>query len=218
MTTVQKDETKFDIARRYREDHGPEMANLKLARIMYRQNNLRFNSVEDARSSLRAIEGKAGKNNTTKQTVKTEPRPYNPYKLPESDETEFKPFKLNYKKIAILSDIHVPYHSIQAITAAFDFLKKEKPDCILLNGDTIDFHGLSRFCKDPQKRNFARELTDFKNFFNSLDKYFPYAKKVFKLGNHEERYDHFLWMKASELAGVEEFEAGKYHQGQGERY
>jgi predicted phosphodiesterase len=208
MRTVQKEETKVDIARRYRDDHGPEMPNLKLARIMYRQNNLRFTNVEDARCCLRKIEGKAGKKSADRTKI-THPAPnrlLNPYKLPESDETEFKPFKLNYNKIAILSDIHIPYHSIQAITAAFDFLKKEKPDCILLNGDTIDFHGLSRFVKDPKKRNFAEEINAFKDFFQSLDKHFPYAKKVFKLGNHEERYDHFLWMKASELAGVEEFE------------
>ena len=32
------------------------------------------------------------------------------------------------------------------------------------------------------------------------------AKIYFKIGNHEERYFHFLWMKAHEIVGVEEFE------------
>jgi len=32
------------------------------------------------------------------------------------------------------------------------------------------------------------------------------CKIYFKIGNHEERYEHFLYEKASELVGVEEFE------------
>ena len=33
-------------------------------------------------------------------------------------------------------------------------LKKEGIDALLLNGDTIDCHKLSRYVKDPKKRNF----------------------------------------------------------------
>jgi hypothetical protein len=32
------------------------------------------------------------------------------------------------------------------------------------------------------------------------------AKIYFKIGNHEERYEHYLWMKAGELAGIDDFE------------
>lgn len=180
------------------------MANLKLARIVYNDNKLLFKNVEDARLSLRRIEGKNG-HCTIKKTHVAPPRSYNPYKLPDSDETSYEPFKLNAKRILLLSDIHVPYHSIEALTAAFNFAKKEKPDCILLNGDTIDFHGLSKFVKDPKKRSFAQELETFKEFFQILDKTFK-TRVVFKLGNHEERYNSFLRMKAHELEGVEEFD------------
>lgn len=48
-----------DIARVYRTKH-PDMPTLKLARIMYKENNLSFIDVETARTSLRYIEGKAG--------------------------------------------------------------------------------------------------------------------------------------------------------------
>ena len=49
--------TKSNIAREYRKKN-PEMPTLKLARIMYNENNLLFKDVEDARYRLRYIEGK----------------------------------------------------------------------------------------------------------------------------------------------------------------
>jgi predicted phosphodiesterase len=198
-------------AREYRIKYGPKKPNLSLARILYNENKPLFNSIDHARTALRLIEGKAGQrsaqNIKDKSLVQDTPRPYNPYKLPDSDETSYEPYILKgAKRILILSDIHLPYHSIQALSAAFDYAKKQQPDLILLNGDTLDFHGLSRFVKDPRKRNFAAELTSFKEFMVVLDKAFPKAKKIFKVGNHEERYLNFLYQKAGELHGVEEFE------------
>lgn len=196
--------TKTDTARKYRDEHGMEMPNLKLARIMYNENNLLFKSVEDARMFLRAIEGKK-KGTHVKMTHPAPERPRNPYKLPDSDESTYEPFELKAKRVLLLSDVHIPYHSIEALTATFDYAKKEKPDCIVLNGDLLDFYGLSKFVKDPRKRSFPTELSIFKEFFQILKKTFN-ARIVFKLGNHEERYQHFLFMKAKELVGVDEFE------------
>jgi predicted phosphodiesterase len=200
---------KASVARAYRKKHGAEMPTLKLARIMYKENSLLFKDVEDARSRLRAIEGKHGslqkKRLLDKSMVAEVERPRNPYKLPDSDETSFETYHLKGSRVFLLSDVHIPYHSIDALTAAFDFAKKEKPDVVMLNGDIIDCFALSRYCKDPKKRHFAGELAMFKEFFDILDKTFPNAKKVLKTGNHEDRYEQFLWQKAGELEGVEEF-------------
>jgi predicted phosphodiesterase len=194
---------KSSIARDYRNQYGMGMPTLKLARIMYKENNLIFKHVEDARSHLRGIEGKL--NTTIKTTHPYPERPKNPYKLPASDEAAFTPYEIKgHKRMAIFSDIHVPYHSIDCITAALDFCKKEKPDALLLNGDTIDCHRLSRFIKDPKKRNFALELDTFKALFEVFEKELK-CKIYFKIGNHEERYEHFLYEKAGELVGIEEF-------------
>ena len=192
------------IARKYREQFGWEMPTHKLAKIMYKDNSLAFINVESARETLRYIEGKKGSARKNKKTVSIPDRPKNPYKLPESDEAKYEPYKLDAKRVLVLSDIHLPYHSIEAVTAIFDYAKNEKPDTVLLNGDTIDFFQLSRFCKEPKKRSFAHELAAFKEFFEILQRTFK-AKVIFKLGNHEERYNHFLWMKAGELDGVDEF-------------
>lgn len=200
---------KTDIAREYRRKYGMEMPTKALARIMYDENKLLFNDAENARTILRYIEGKFGKIQRTR-VKKSEfyldgERPRNPYNLPESDETVYEPYNIEGSRILVLSDIHIPFHSIAAVTASINWAESKDPDVILLNGDTIDFFQLSRFVKDPNKRSFAEELNSFKDFITALRSIFPKAKIVFKEGNHEERYNHYLFMKAKELSGVSEF-------------
>jgi predicted phosphodiesterase len=201
--------TKVGIARKFRELIGWEMPTLKAARIMYNENNLTFKDVDDARQSLRSIEGKKGVARVKVSIdAPTEERPRNPYNLPPSDESIFEPYIIKgHKRLGILSDIHLPYHSIDALTLAISYLKNQKIDGLLLNGDTIDCHRLSRFTKDPKKRNFALELDTFRSLFEILERELK-CKIYFKLGNHEKRYEHFLYEKAGELVGIEEFEFG----------
>jgi len=181
-----------------------EMPTLKLARIMYNENNLSFKSLEAARTAIRAIEGKA--DGCTKATHKAPNRPYNPYSLPDSDAKEYKPFMMpSYEKVGIMNDIHVPYHDIPAVTAAIDFLKKSEINALFLNGDVLDIHPLSYFERDPKAKRFSEELDTMKRLFEILTKELK-CKIYFKFGNHEERYDKFLLQKAHELVGVEEFE------------
>lgn len=199
-----------DIARKYREKYGKEMPTHKLARIMYKANKLSFKDVEQARGSLRYIENKQGKRQRKpgSKFAMEEHRPTNPYSLPESDAVDILPFLISGKKFKrglIISDTHHPYHSIEAITVCLNYAKKEKPNFILLNGDIIDCHRLSKFLKDPNARKFKQELDQLKSFVQTLHRTFK-CKIFYKLGNHEERYQHFLWEKAEELSGIEEFE------------
>ncbi len=186
-----------------------QMPTLALARIMYNENKELFINVDNARSALRYIEGKRGKKEFSKNIQQSpffmqNERPRNPYNLPDSDETKYEPYYIKAKKLAVLSDVHIPYHSIDAITATFDKISNEKPDAILLNGDFIDFYGLSRFMKDPRKRSVAHELQSAREVLDILATFG--AKIYFKLGNHEERYEHFLMQKAPELLGIQQFE------------
>jgi len=203
--------TKTNLARQYRTKY-PDYPSLKLARMVYQDHNLSFSSVEDARGTIRYIEGKMGstKSNKVKNTifVKEEARPYNPYKFPESEEDVYRPELITgYRRVGILNDVHLPYHNLEALTKATEALKKviTKDDAILLNGDIVDAHRLSRFVKDPKKRDFKFELDTLKAFFDVLDKTFG-CQIIYKLGNHEDRYQRFLYEKMSELAGIEDFE------------
>lgn len=129
-----------------------------------------------------------------------------PFQAPPSDETGLEYFKFKgHKRVAILSDIHVPYHSIQALTAAVEFVKKEKPDAILLNGDLLDCHKISRYQTDPRKKDFATELSIMKMLLDELKRVLK-CKIYYKLGNHDIRYENYLIEKAGELAGVKEFQ------------
>src|SRR6478609_482621 len=119
--------TKRDLCRAYRKK-DMKMPTLKLARIIYDDNKLLFKNVEDARSTLRTIEGKHGgkahisKKDIDEGFVMKEERPRNPYKIPESDETKYEPFKITgHKRIGIFSDIHVPYHNVDCLSAAITF-------------------------------------------------------------------------------------------------
>lgn len=179
------------------------MPTLKLARIMYAENNLLFKNLEAARDSLRRIEGKAS--TRVKKTHPHPERPKNPYNLPESDEKEWTPYPIIGNKILVLSDIHVPYHNIKALTAAIDYGKSIKPDVILLNGDTIDFYGLSKWEKDPKKRRIKEELDTFGEVIAILKKSVC-ENIVLKIGNHEERLIKFLFQKAHEISDLEEFQ------------
>lgn len=195
--------TKKQIVIQYREKFGPDMPNLKLARIIYNDNKLLFTNVEDARAYLRAIEGKAMWSG--KRIVEKQPdRPRNPYKLPDSDANTYDPYVIYENKLLILSDIHIPYHDIDALSAIFDFVQTSEIEAVLLNGDILDFYGLSRFVRDPKARSVAGELEMLANFYTVLKEVLP-VPIYYKLGNHEERYDHFLFMKAAEISGVSEF-------------
>jgi len=198
--------SKTKVAREARGQHGWEMPTSKLARLLYKDNPLLFNSIDDARDTLRAIEGKhKGGNQKRESYTKVVPdRPMNPYKLPESDARDFVPYEIESTRLLILSDVHLPYQDNAAITAIFDAIKPGDIDGVLLNGDLLDFYGLSRFIRDPKKRSISGELQALAQFYSVLRVNYP-VKIYYKFGNHEERYDHFLWSKAAEIADVDEF-------------
>ena len=127
--------------------------------------------------------------------------------LPTSYEDVRTPFQIpsNIRKLAVLSDIHIPYHSVEALTLALNKMQQEGVDGILLNGDILDFYQLSRFEKDPRKRGFAEELASCRSFLDILKSEFD-TPIYFKMGNHEERYESYMKRKAPEIFGVRDFE------------
>lgn len=204
--------SKTGVARSFRDKYGMEMPTKKLARMMYEAHPLLFRDVEDARVNLRYIEGKNGKKD--RKSVSNTPyfketsRPHNPYGLPPSEEKEYVPHVIEGpQRIAALFDIHCPYHSIEALTAALEWLKAQEPTLVVIGGDFFDFYGLSRFLKDPDKRSPAEEIRTgielLKAIYVALK---PKNGLVFKMGNHDERFEHFLWQKMGEMSGLQDLE------------
>lgn len=123
------------------------------------------------------------------------------YTMPPSMAEPWTPHRMHVTgSIGILSDVHVPYHSELAVKAAVDHLKDHGLDGLLLNGDIADFYSISRYMKDPKQRNFKAELEAVRDFLSWLRQEFPSIPMVFKLGNHEERFAHWLFQHAPEIS------------------
>jgi len=131
----------------------------------------------------------------------------NKYNLPESFEESYDPYHLPkvHKRLLVVSDLHVPYHNVPAITAAVDYAIRFKVDSVLINGDLVDEHSLSKFLVDPRKRNFRQEIETTNLLLDEFQKALPSAKFFFKAGNHDERLEAYLMRKAPELLGFEEY-------------
>ena len=190
------------IAREYRAKY-PDFPTKKLARVMYAENALSFIDEEKARSCLRYIEGKSGirhrRLNTVKESefLKTESRPYNPYNLPQSYQEKREPLACN--NILLISDLHIPYHDIDAITIALSYGKEHKVNTIFINGDLIDNSQVSRFEKDMKKRSVKQEFDATKEFLVQLRNLFPVASIYWLKGNHCIRWEKFLEQKVREI-------------------
>lgn len=114
------------------------------------------------------------------------------------------------KKIGILSDIHVPFHSLEALTCAIKYLRDQEIDCLYLNGDTFDFYSISRHEKEKDLRDFPREIEMARNFLQKLRDIFPLIPIYFKAGNHENRFQRYLFSQAEEFAGLHELQFDKF--------
>ena len=69
----------------------------------------------------------------------------------------------------------------------------------------LDFYQLSFHEKDPRKTSIKTELEMGREFFKMLRRDFPECAIYFIQGNHENRMERYLRVKAPELLDVEEF-------------
>jgi len=187
-----------------------------LAELIYKTNVKVFKDVENVRDVIRYYRGQHGakaRKQREGSDLLTEKAQHakalgigNPFGLPDTDEEEWPPYKLpkGATRILLLSDIHVPYHNIEALTIAINYGKEKKVNAVVLNGDTLDCYALSRYEKDPRKRKFSEELEACRQLLEIIQRELQ-CPIYFKLGNHEERYEAYLRTKAPELLGTSEF-------------
>lgn len=110
----------------------------------------------------------------------------------------------NYK-VAVLSDLQIPFQDNLALEIAFDILHEYKPDMIYLLGDVIDNHAISRWLTDESKRSYMLEREIARDFLNRLRESFPTVRIRWKNGNHEDRLSAKLYSTPglSDLLGDE---------------
>lgn len=124
--------------------------------------------------------------------------------MPPSLERTIEPLALDSEGWwLVLSDVHIPFHHKQTVELAVKTARKYRVAGVLLNGDILDFHAISRFDRTPDDVRYQAEITAGRQFFDYLRKQLPRTRIVYRAGNHEERLILFLVRKAPELFGLD---------------
>lgn len=190
-----------EMAKRLCRTH-PDAPSRTLAKRLVKESNGAI-TVEQARKRINRQFGVSGSRNrkTMKGVAEREPRPAGQVSMPPSMAEPWTPHTMQVVgPIGILSDVHVPYHSEIAVAAAVGFLKEQSLAGLVLNGDIADFYAISRYIKDPKQRDFKAELEAVRAFIAYLRQEFPGVPMIYKVGNHEERWQHWLWQHAAEIS------------------
>lgn len=189
-----------ELCRRILEEF-PSHSKRALGRVAYSRHPERFKDLAAACWTIRSV-SPGGPKRAIKSKVARRPASEAGHPpLPDSKAEPWEPFAIDSGRVLVMSDIHVPYHDRRALDAALALGDTFKPSVVLLNGDAVDFHSISRFVCNPEERDLAGEVKAIRELLAHLRARFHKARIIFKLGNHEERWWHYLWGKAPELLG-----------------
>jgi len=182
-----------ELARQIIEKH-PTLSKKELGRRLHKAYPKVFKDAEHARGFIRTV---TGSNTGTSRAIQTDK--YIGPRLDIGDINDHRPYVLDSKLVGVISDVHIPYHNRDVLYQALTWLKQQKIDTLILDGDIIDCFTLSTFEKDVRARSFWEEIMMLQNFLDDLRENFPTQKIIFKLGNHEKRYERYLNRQAAEL-------------------
>lgn len=108
------------------------------------------------------------------------------------------------RRILVLADIHCPYHDIASVNKAIEDGKSRGVDTVIILGDMMDFHRISKYPNDPGTLSFQDEIRVGSQMAFSIRDSFPNAEIFYIEGNHEVRLEHYIQRNADEFRGMEE--------------
>lgn len=186
----------------------PTASTLAIARMLWKEHKAVWISFEAVRSAVRLARGGIGK--ARRKYATHAPSPFSEFPDGMRAFENWSPVQVADKCNAlVLADIHIPFHEREPLMASIEYGKKNGADVILLNGDAADCFAVSFWDKDPRHRNFPNEVKMVKDFLRMLRNTFKRARIIYKLGNHEERYERYMRVKAPELLGISGFKIGE---------
>lgn len=107
-----------------------------------------------------------------------------------------------WERWVVGGECHVPYHDQKLLDLWFSFLGDFKPDRLVIIGDGFDCYQLSRFDKDPKRKNdLQRDIDIWVSILKEMASLAP--TKDYIEGNHEFRFRKYLISKAEELSSLE---------------
>ena len=111
--------------------------------------------------------------------------------------------KSKWEMVVVANDFQVPFHNQKALALFKLFLRREKPDWLILNGDFQDFWEISSFDQAPRTgKTFLEEIKIGRKILKSFRRILPKARITWLEGNHEFRLRWYLIRKAKELYGL----------------
>lgn len=111
------------------------------------------------------------------------------------------------RKLLIIGDVHAPFHNRKYLSLALQIGKKLKINELIINGDLVDFHNISKYGKNPKvKENFRNELDGCKDVRNLICDVFPNDKKTLLISNHENRINTFINNRCQQFFDVVTFD------------
>lgn len=198
--------TTFEAARLYIERHKEDLLNRKigkktLARLIIAENpeHFTFDDVERLRSAIRDYTGGTKRVKPIVQ-INNDNHKAELSKLPFSRVKERKVYNLPDGKYLLLSDVHLPYHDVAALETAIQEGKRQEVTGVYLNGDIMDMFQISTFTKFEKGVDIAEEVATCNKFLAYLREQFPQAQIWFKVGNHEARFERYIWANMPQLA------------------
>ena len=190
----------------------PNAPSRTLAKKIYNENSAFFTDAENVYFRVRYYRGQSGsinrdklKNTKFQKELKVKVM-IQKLQLPESHTKTRNSFTFptGCKKLGVFGDVHIPYHDNTALEVMFKKFEEEKVDSIFINGDLLDFYQLSFHEKDPREVHFKGEIEAGKEFLAYIRSRFPDIPIYYITGNHENRFERYLRIKASELLDIDE--------------
>jgi len=101
----------------------------------------------------------------------------------------------------VISDVHVPFQDKDVCKMLLEFIREHRPGTVHLLGDIGDFYSISRFQKDPARReDLQQDLDATRDFLREVRNAAPAARLIYSEGNHEFRLRKYLRTEAKALA------------------
>lgn len=154
--------------------------------------------------ALDAIANRPSRRPKPQVTLDAEVRPLN-VTIPKA-----APRKAGKTITALLyGDTHFPYHDPGVLAIAQAIAEDTEPDFLVHMGDLLDCYNLSRFDKDPDRKESQQdEIDQARAHLAVMRLASPRSRFLLLSGNHEERLKKTLWNldgPASVLAGLTSF-------------
>ena len=94
----------------------------------------------------------------------------------------------------VYGDSHFPFQDDTALSVILSLIKDVNPDVVLHVGDLVDAWQISRFDKDPARRDTLQENIDAARIhLHQVAQVAPKAKRYLLEGNHEQRLTRAIW-------------------------